>query len=77
MTEKHVVYRPVSNDIVFASFKRRDDSMMVMTGEPTDVTNDAITAVAENMLRMMEEGQSFVVDLNGRKYRLNIKEETE
>lgn len=74
--EKHVVYRPIENDIVFANFRRTDDNLIIMQGDPYEVTRDCIKAVAEEMLNLNKSGMDHVVMLNGKEYRMMIMEES-
>lgn len=73
--EKHVVYRPIENDIVVATFRRTKDDLIIMQGNPHDVTRDCIKAVAEEMLNLHKSGMDHVVMLGGKEYRMQIVEE--
>ena len=70
---KKVVYREISEDIVFAKFRQTEDGLLMMVGEPIDVTNDCIYAVARDMLELNKnKGCDHIVTIDGQDYRLSI-----
>lgn len=70
---KKVVYREISEDIVFATFRKMENGLLMMVGEPIDVTDDCIHAVARDMLELNKnKGCDHIVTLDGQAYRLSI-----
>lgn len=70
---KKVVYREISEDIVFANFRKMENGLLMMVGEPIDVTDDCIYAVAKDMLELNKnKGCDHIVTIDGKDYRLSI-----
>ena len=70
---KQVVYREISEDIVFAKFRQTEDGLLMMIGEPIDVTESCIIAVARDMLELNKnKGCDHIVNIDGQDYRLSI-----
>lgn len=68
-----VVYREVSEDIVYAKFRKTEDGLLMMIGEPIDVTESCLHAVAKDMLELNKnKGCDHIVTIDGQDYRLSI-----
>lgn len=75
---KKVVYREISEDIVFANFRKMENGLLMMVGEPIDVTKSCIIAVAREMLELnRKKGMDHIVNIDGQAYRLTIDKYTE
>lgn len=73
MMIKKVVYREISEDIVFAKFRRMENGLLMMIGEPIDVTESCLHAVARDMLELnRNKGMDHIVTIDGEDYRLSI-----
>lgn len=68
-----VVYREVNEDIVYAKFRKTEDGLLMMIGEPIDVTESCLHAVAKDMLELNKnKGMDHIVTIDGQDYRLSI-----
>ena len=73
MMINRVVYREISEDIVYAKFRKTEDGLLMMIGEPIDVTESCLHAVAKDMLELnRKKGMDHIVTIDGQDYRLSI-----
>lgn len=71
--EKHAVYRPECEDIVYATYRRdAKTNLMWMVDEPVDITNDAILSVSKMILDLDLQKEVFRVNIDGKKYTLHL-----